>query len=1160
MAFLAPTEDMGRGFVAPEGEANTFIAPESDLSQDDPGLGSIGAGIGTEVIIGEGGKLGGAAIGTVIAPGVGTAIGYAIGAIASGATGSLAAQRIEGRDNISWGRVVADSLINLIPGSKAAKGAGFAARVGSSALRQGAAGAAIAPAAQSVEIGIEEDRLPTFEEFSQMALVGGALGAGLGISSEAATNLYRKFAGTTPANLQKAILEGDPDAVKLVDVVTEASGPTERSAKNRISELWEHALVKIAPSKIAGREIFDLTKQAKDTVLANRAIGSILREDINQAIARTSNPAQAQEEVSAYLLKETNDFPSEIAELKEKVDFGREQIEEWQDILLKNHDNGTRPLPEYLVNEIRRSRESGDYLTREYRFFEDPNYKPPSQNREAVIQEFIRGGRTKADAEKYLGELQSRRSNAEDVRGYLFGSTPKGILKQKNNDLSPTIRRYLGEITEPGERLEGTISRMARLAAYDRSDASIVEAMKRMGIVRRPGQGTEGYELFRGRSGIVRDAEGDIYIPSAMQDAIRTIYSSGVADNSRDLAEGTLRDMFGSSIALSKAVKVLLNPPSYGVQFFGNLASVLGMGMNPYIGSGLGVRHGASQFSRYARGLAPEDLATYKRAIELDLVQPGVSISDIRAGLQGGKIGRSVGAMLDPFGKAYSIPDIMFRVSAWDNYRSMLRRHFPALNEKRFVNQLDEEAASLTNATYQNYNFLSPALRTLSKYGVLGQFAAFSLELMRNQYNQANLIRRMLNGDYARAITRKYGSEVNHSAIRKDALKKLAALSSVYGAATAGITMFNRMIGDVSAEEEKAYRETVLPEWDRQRELVLFKGKDGRLYHKNVSYMIPHAQMAGVVTSALRGESMQQAVGNSVSTLFEDVGGELPFVMQSLVPAVGNYIPGKGEPISTDPSKLNRAVDQAQWFAQDAFMPGVVREMDKALKDQPLSQTALRQAGIRINDTTIEEGVGYKLRQAKDYLKAQRTKYNRDVFGGMTPQAAYDANNEGYRLNFENLITYASDLKTLGKTEDEIINIFKDNGLSGRDTLMAIDGKVSDLRVGKRDTPSARWEEMSDLNYREKLSTIRSTEDRSMRDTLMQKLKKEKEYQRRGLSERDQVILSLGVSDGERASYIYDRMKDSANPYAYLMDLRQKRIATKNVLRQIRIKQQADIN
>jgi hypothetical protein len=112
----------------------------------DPTLGQIGAGLAAEVAIAEGAKYAGAAAGgaigsavPVLGTAIGAGVGYVAGAISGGVSGSLAAQEIENPDgDISWGRVVSDTLLNFIPGSKIAKGGKFATRVGKAALANAA--------------------------------------------------------------------------------------------------------------------------------------------------------------------------------------------------------------------------------------------------------------------------------------------------------------------------------------------------------------------------------------------------------------------------------------------------------------------------------------------------------------------------------------------------------------------------------------------------------------------------------------------------------------------------------------------------------------------------------------------------------------------------------------------------------------------------------------------------------------------------------------------------------------------------------------------------------------------------------------------------------------------------------------------------------------
>jgi hypothetical protein len=105
-----------------------------------PSAAQLTAAVATELAISEGAKAGGAALGASIAAGagqagpqvatpeevvtvpVGATIGYVAGAIKGGIAGSIAAQKIEGRDDISWGRVLVDTTLNLVPGGELKSG------------------------------------------------------------------------------------------------------------------------------------------------------------------------------------------------------------------------------------------------------------------------------------------------------------------------------------------------------------------------------------------------------------------------------------------------------------------------------------------------------------------------------------------------------------------------------------------------------------------------------------------------------------------------------------------------------------------------------------------------------------------------------------------------------------------------------------------------------------------------------------------------------------------------------------------------------------------------------------------------------------------------------------------------------------------------------
>ena len=196
------------------------------LDKEDPSLAKIGAGFVTDIAISEASRFGGAAtgaaIGTAIAPGVGTAIGgaigYIVGGLGGGAAGSITRQRIiDPEAEIDQGQLVADSLINLIPG------VGVGKSVVKGIASQAAIGAGISGGAEVIESVVNKQELPTLEDLTKAGITGAALGTGLGITGKAFEKAYTKFAGMPTRDFTEAFRKGDPDARLIGDAVEKTS-------------------------------------------------------------------------------------------------------------------------------------------------------------------------------------------------------------------------------------------------------------------------------------------------------------------------------------------------------------------------------------------------------------------------------------------------------------------------------------------------------------------------------------------------------------------------------------------------------------------------------------------------------------------------------------------------------------------------------------------------------------------------------------------------------------------------------------------------------------------------------------------------------------------------------------------------------------------------
>ena len=1131
----------------------------------DPSLARIGAGLAAEIAIGEGAKAGGTALGASLgvaggpaAPGTvpaGAVIGYIAGGLSGGFTGNIAAQKIEGQPEISYGRATASALLNLIPGGigKIAKGPKWIQRLTGVAARHpiattAAVGAVAAPSSIAIERAIDGEAPASKEELLTYIGTGAALGAGLGKTAEYGKKLLTRFAGKNPAEIDLMVRRGDPDAVNYVDAfrgVNKNDLATVDDMKAYVNELGAIARARIAPSTVLGRDISEEAKLAANRVTAGRQTGSILNKKITDHIKASGDPITTEGFVHDYLMNPAGPVPREIAPIVEDLDLARKTIREYQEELVNNHYNGQRQLPDDTLKTIEDSMNRGDYLTQEYEFFLNKDYTPTKKQTNALLVRLQDDGMSLKEAEEYIANLNSKKaSNADELESFV-ASQNAGILKERNQ-LSDELRDYLGEVITPGERIEGTLSKLSRLVSYDTADQNIKNMLLDTGIAKIGGQGVAGDEytkliLRRGNAtvpGSTPDAPIDqLYVPKSTQVALNSLYAKGADNLTSDVTENIFRDAFDAGISLSKAAKVLGQPVSYLIQLYGNLSTIVGSGMNPFRGVFKGSKYGAAQFDALAKRMSAKSISEIKELVELGMLNDGVTASDIRSGIESGVIGRKAQKLINPFGKAYSIFDTSMRITAFENNAGFIQKAAPqAIATDAGIKAAKKYASRITNFTYPNYDYLNRALRTLSKKGALGQFAAYSLELARTQFNQGRLIKSMLDGSLAKELSSELGP-VDQAAIRNEGLKRLASMAGMYGATIGGISYFNKRVSGYSPEQEAAMRESVLPDWDSDKPLVFKKGKDGKIYYMNSSYLVPQAQMASAFMSGLRGDNPVDGIQNGLRTAWKEIGGEGNFVMNSLIPAVRNYDPKTGDPISTKVGIFDNALDRAGWFAKETFTPGAVLEYDKAtskVKPQPKEQTALRLLGIRVNNTTIEDGARFKLKKVKDNLTTLSGSYSYQKYKkqGQDLESEYQRINEDYKANSALLAKHAKNYRTLGFSEDKVLNLLRDNGIGPAKALAAIDGEVTDLPKIPRRSITDEYESLPGTTEQEKIKAITeiSKTDPFLAKSLVTKLREEAKIKMLKISERDKAVMGLGADDGTRAAYIFSQMQKSQDP------------------------------
>jgi polyhydroxyalkanoate synthesis regulator phasin len=1167
------------------------LADDEAPAGSDPSLARIGAGVGAEVAIGVGSQ----ATGAALAPFT-LGISYPVVSFAGGVAGSIAAQKIEEREKVSVGRALFAGLLNLIPASSAARGgvkvgAAGAKTLGSVAVREAARGAAIGTGEATAIAAIDEGRAPTLGEVATYGGAGTVFGGTIGVAVKGGEKLYSKIKNRTPEQIDAMVKSGDITAADLTPI---GDNPEVNTAMRSLQDAVEQAQVggelareaiaapkssllvqtgeyiqslkaSVAPSRAVGLEARDAALKFQYEVQAAAEIGSRVGAQVDRIIGSAADPDAARLAVNAFMDGKSTSLPNSLKSIEPDLILAREKIADLQANLLKNIDSGiTAHTPEMRAT-IARSMDEGDYLTREFRFFTDKGYRPTKAQRDNAIEALTRENMlfgdgipeeaARARAVQYIKELDAKKLSAVKNRNYLPSSID-GFLKEKK-DLGPELLSYLGEITAPGERIRGTMTRVSRGVYRDQTDAELKRILVKNGLATtEPAEGAG--ELFLKRN--ERGGSG-LYVQPHVQEALNNLYVGGGKDASGNTAMQALGDLWNTGVGLSKAVKVLMNPPSYAVQVYGNTANLLGMGINPLNGAGRGMRLALSEFGPIER-LASDPSA--RRALLNDIhemtrygIKAGnILDSDIRSSLQRGIFSDLTQKAINPLSKAYTAADTMGRYVAWKHHQRLFRNIFPQAPEDK----LKELAATVTNDTYQNYDRLSDFAKQMSRIGIVPQFASFTMEFARNQYNQGRIIRSMLNGELGAGLGL---GEANIAMMRVEGAKRLAALTGVYAATYGAVKSFNAAHG-VDEEKEAALKETVLPDWDENRLLAIELGLDGKGKYANPSYIIPHAVGLSALDQGLQGNPIEGVI----NTLTEEFVGEGSFLGRSVYSALFNRNPRTGKPLSYETDAFKNVQDRFRFAVEDAFRPGIAREVQKAGQaqrgqgDLTLTDVALRQAGVRLNSFDVLESARFKVKDSVDNARLASADFKaaRD-YRNVSPQQleeVYQKANQARKDAMQKIQRHVANLGTLGYDQAQTIQTMKDAGLGSKDILAVLDGQLTDLPKVDRQTPTDIWNErvgmLSDQERLREIGRIGSG-DPQLGRALRDKHVREIQAKRRGIDGYDTLVMSLGVEDGERAAFIYRKMQESTNGAELLNQMSRKGIATPQVRAQIELMQ-----
>ena len=986
-----------------------------------------------------------------------------------------------------------------------------------------------------------------------------------GVKKSAEEIVLFKGSLTTPEDF--TALRGIVEKTMLRSIQETKDGARSRAAAQALTQPQANLgtmgkiLASVAPSKFVG------TKAQQATIDFSRIIKTA--EEISGRIgAKTARAIKKDPSLEAPINRflDTGEMSNDVAKVlgadlrkyeEARIAFQKEAIQLLDDGAYKSADKKARKKLRDTIDDSMNS--SQRYARREYKAFLDSNYKPTDKQRQAAMNELIEAGvkrgedfkKAAVNAEKHLKRLEDSFASTkkEDPRRFL-GNGIDSVFKKRKTP-GEAEKAWLGEIKDPVERMRGTLTGIAKSVARERTNLILGKELVDAGIASTNRVDDKMIELVLRGSG--KEGSG-LYAYPQVQTALNELYVGNGSEKMDNIFLNGIQDLYRAGVGLSKGVKVLLNTVSYPVNAYGSATNLLGMGINPFNKAGRGFRLALADVPLISRALEGLENTPKARKAFLDEIEDmdkygiknaNILESDIRSTLDSGPFSKFLQKGLDPFGKAYQTTDTVGRYVGWKANQNTVERIFPGVSEEA----KKKMAAMMINDTYQNYDKLSNVVRTLSRWGVMPQFASFTAEFARNQYNQGKTIARMLAGNFGQEFSELGAANV--ARMRVEGTKRLASLLGVYGATYAGIEGVKAASG-VDKKKEEALRDVVYAPWDKNRNQLVKLDKGGRTgWVANPSYVVPHALGLSALQAGLNGDSEQSVIG----LMAEELVGDGSFIFQEAYQALANR-DERGELISEQVNDLDQARERLAFFLTESFRPGFSRELKKLQKarlgkgDLTLKEVGARQLGARINPFDVGEAATFTVRNTNTLSNKAKSRYTSLLKFGDASEAelneVYNRSNEIYSDAFVALSKNNESLSALGYNENERIKIFKDGGISSKRILEILTNSPSDLPRTSKQSTSEIYSEQGETMQQKRSNILKYMRtDPQTGKRLMSMWVREKRNASKGLNQRDTLMRNMDTD--EKVDYL------SKNP-GMINEFKRKNLLSNEVLRALRIK------
>ena len=903
-------------------------------------------------------------------------------------------------------------------------------------------------------------------------------------------------------------------------------------SKKKPTRLFNRINSWLAPSKVVGRQIMNEIDQAKGIIREAESVGIRAYNAVERVKkANPNNTAAIDKNVNDFLLggeldpslvpiqTELSAWRTSTNKLQERL-IGAMDDQAFMDLSAKTREGLRRAIEDSMED-------NAGYLTTPYRLFEDPNYKPTKEQRNAaqkeielnLIESGVPSKKAAEDAAKKIRDLEknsAKRKELESDKGFRPIAS-ESILRQRTFP-GPAERAWLGEITEAGERALITSRRLSRLASAKAEDAEIANLLLNSGVATRTArEGTVELKLK------TVSADSNIFVDPEVADSIYKLRYGQMVNQGVRNPMAKLIDAFFTVNFFSKFTKVIGNVGSYPVAALGAVTSTLS---NAAIPNFSGIRRAVAGFrslENFVAGKTPE--AKKKFYAELDkmdlynLRPKSVDAADMEATLKRGLgifdkflSGKKV---IDIGGKAYSAADVALRYTTWKATQKQLAKVFPDYTTE----QIEAAAARMVNDTFPNYDKLSDVVRAGARV-IFQPFIAHFAELSRVSYNQGKFALQMLRGNFGRD----FGldpARASKSAMRILGTKRLAAFAAFTAGAKVLVNQKNEE-GGLDDNSVQQFKESVLPPWMEATTPIIKPNKDNprRGVFVPPEYLIPQLAMADSFSAAINGKPFEDSMSILKNRIFSERGS---LALQA-VTKIATGKDERGREIYIDPSFSAKAKTIGESLFDDIVKPGTFRTVERfnnaidGIGDRTVAQEVQSLFGYRVYTYDTDVAFRSKFREQSALMNRAKGTYTsafRDRAKGDISQQELESTYNQMNTARKNRLDLARGqyenmgMELLNYTLDEKIGIMKEGGLSSLDILDIIGGTYTDMPRNITDKTKDRYDEIpGDLKAKGR-SIISLPKSDPYRQKLGEYHKRQVKAESKNVDAVDSLIISL---------------------------------------------------